>query len=88
MKKTLITVCVLTLLSVGCVQVSGTKSANGTLKVNTHRMLWASQDINFQVKDEKGFTTSLQVKSSTTDSAALGAVTEAAVKAAISSTVK
>ena len=82
MKKTIAYLICVTLLT-GCVKVSGTKTANGDLKISSHRFVWASEGIDFSVKDDKGFTTSLKVAKSKPDSDVTGVVTEAAIKAAL-----
>jgi len=73
-KTTLIILSFISLCFTGCVQVSGTKSAIGELKVNTHRFLWASEGIDFSVKDTNGFNTSLKVNKSQVDTEAIAAI--------------
>lgn len=72
----------------GCVQVSGTKTADGSLKVSTHRFFWASEGIDFSVKDEKGFSTGLKVSKSTVDAAAISAVAEGFAKGVVAGATK
>ena len=83
MKKTLILISSLALLSAGCNSINGTKSADGSLKIRANRFMWASEGVDFSVKDEKGFTTTLKVAKSKSDTEMLGTVTSAAVEAAL-----
>lgn len=70
----------------GCSMVSGTRRPDGTLTVTSWRALWKSESIAFSVTDSN-LTATLTVGKSTTDAQALAAVADAAVKAAIKSTV-
>lgn len=64
----------------GCVQVSGTRKANGDLSINTHRFFWQSEGISFTLKDTNGLAVTLSVQKSSVDSTALSAVAEGVVK--------
>jgi hypothetical protein len=75
----------LLLILTGCVQVSGKRSPDGTLTVSTHRFLWVSEGISFRLTEgtNGSLTTTLSVKHSSTDDAALAAVVQGAVQGAI-----
>lgn len=64
------------LIAAGCVQVSGTRKPDGTLAINTHRFLWASEGINFTLKDTNNLSVTLTVQKSSVDSTALAAVAQ------------
>lgn len=69
----------------GCVQVSGTRSPDGTLTVNTHRFLWASQGIAFTLNEgtNGSLSTTLSVNNSSVDDAALQAIVQGVVTGVI-----
>jgi hypothetical protein len=74
-KLTLVSLIFCSLLT-GCVQISGTRTKDGALSINTHRFFWASEGINFTVADTNGFSTTLSVSKSSVDSVAIGAVAQ------------
>ena len=69
----------------GCVQVSGTRSPDGTITISTHRFLWTSEGIAFTLDEgtNGSLSTTLTVNKSSTDDAALAAVVQGAVQGAI-----
>jgi len=73
------------LLAAGCSSIIGSRQlADGSrLTISANRLLWASEGIDTTVVETNGLSFSLKVQKSNVDSQALGAVTEAAVKAAI-----
>lgn len=73
--KTIISLLFLIVLC-GCVQVSGTRKPDGTLAINTHRFFWASEGINFTLKDTNNLAVTLSVQKSSVDSTALAAVAQ------------
>jgi hypothetical protein len=75
----------LALLVAGCSSIIGSRQlADGSrLTISAQRLLWASEGIDTTVVETNGLSFSLKVEKSNVDSQALGAVTEAAVKAAI-----
>lgn len=80
--------CLLCLLclfvATGCSMVSGTRHADGRLVVTSWRLLWKSEAIHFSAGDTN-FSATLSIGRSAVDEAAVAAVTEAAVKAALKS---
>jgi hypothetical protein len=69
----------------GCVHVKGTRSPDGTLTVSTTRFLWTSEGIAFSLKEGTNgiLSTTLAVKKSSPDDAALAAIVQGAVQGAI-----
>jgi hypothetical protein len=80
------------LLCVGCSMVSGTRKPDGELVVTSWRMLWKSEAVDFSITEiqpsplaprpSTPFTARLVIGKSSSDDAAVGAVTEGAVKGA------
>jgi hypothetical protein len=66
----------LALLLTGCVQVTGTRSADGALSINTHRFFWASEGISFTLANSTNgvMSTTLTVQKSSVDAAAITAM--------------
>lgn len=75
MKKYII-IALASLACAGCVQVSGTRTADGTITISTHRFFWASEGIDFatSVKTNGLLTANLKVSKSSTDTASIAAV--------------
>jgi hypothetical protein len=64
----------------GCSAISGTRKPDGTLTITSHRLLWASEAIDFSVADTNAFKTTLKVQKSNADAQALGAIAEGVAK--------
>lgn len=68
---------------VGCATIEGRRTPDGTLTIRSTRILWASQKVDFSVKDGTNNTISFRVTKSSSDAEALSAITEAATRGAV-----
>lgn len=72
--KTRVTIlAVLGLLCAGCANITGTRGPDGSLSIQSQRFLWASEGIEFSLRDTNGFKTTLNVKKSSSHAEAIAA---------------
>lgn len=71
------------LIFAGCAAIEGIRYPDGTIEVRSRRYLWASQGIDFSVKDTNGLTATLKVQRSNPDADTFGAISEGAVRGAV-----
>lgn len=73
---------VLGLLLAGCCMTEGSRQApdGSLLKIHNVRFFWASEGVNFTLRDTNGVAVSLALQRSTVDAAALSAVAEGVAK--------
>jgi heat shock protein HslJ len=74
--KKLLALASLALALTSCVSVSGTRNADGSITIASHRLFWASEGIDFQttVATNGVLAASLKVAKSSTDATSIGAV--------------
>lgn len=66
----------------GCSSTRGRRTTKdgSVLTVSNHRFFWASEGVDFTVRDTNGFSASLSIQKSNPDAQAIGAVAEGVAK--------